>query len=197
MRPTFLSLFGLTFLFAAYHQPSLSQDAEVVRAVQHIDTTPPLITKVQMNSVLLAIQDEVYDYENQKKFYRVGITRGTGTQVVTTIPVYIRPMLDKDGGGEMIYKDMPYGEILRVFHLRSDGLAVLDNDPEVGFPLTEPSHLTLFMDDDEVIRDKQTWVRIAVDIADMPPQSRIAAAAKRQTSRVGFSAYLTKHASSN
>jgi len=180
-------------LFAAVSQELLrGQATSGSHAAREAEGRSGRLTRLQLDSLILAIQDEVYDYRCEKQFYRIGVSSGTGTQMVTKLRVYIRPDLDQNGAGEMIYKDMPYGEILRVFHFRSDGLAVLDNDPELGFPITEPSHLTLFMDDDEVIRDKQTWVTMTMEIADTPPMSRVVEAAKRQQARVGFSAYLSK-----
>jgi hypothetical protein len=193
MKNAMKILFVLTFLVITYSGLILGQDAPSHHTVKQGVPEPQKLTEKQVDNLLLAIQDEVYDYGFEKKFYRVGITTGTGTGLTTEIAVYIRPYLDKGGGGEMIYKEMPYGEILRVFHFQSDGLAILDNDPELGFPITEPSHLTLFMDDDELCKDKRTWIRKTLEIADTPSVPRIVAGAERQQDRVGFSAYLTKH----
>ena len=181
-------------LIAAYSDVMLGQQTRSRQNTKPSASELQKLTEKQVNGLILAIQDEVYDYGFEKNFYRVGITTGSGTSVTTRVPVYIRPYLDKDGAGEIIYKDMPYGEILRVFHFQPDGMAVLDNDPEIGFPITEPSHLTLFMDDEELCNDKKTWMHKTVEIADTPSAPRIVAGAMRQQDRVGFSAFLTKHA---
>jgi hypothetical protein len=130
------------------------------------------------------VQDEIYDFGYQKQFYEVGPEPASG---VTRVPLYIQPRL-KDGEGTVIYKLMPYGEVIRNFHFNKDGLAVLEGAPDGGFPPTQPNTLTLYMDDDDVCRWKHEWVRAHFDILDTPPPQRVSEASERQEQRVGYSA---------
>ncbi len=138
----------------------------------------------QVHAVILAVQDEIYDFGYQKQFYVVGTE---STRGVTRVPLYIQPRL-KHGEGTVIYKLMPYGEVIRNFHFNKDGLAVLEGAADGGFPPTQPNTLTLYMDDDDVCRWKHEWVRAHFDILDTPPAERLGEASERQKQRVGYSA---------
>jgi len=142
------------------------------------------LTASQILAVILAVEDEIYDFGFQKQFYEVGPEPARG---VTRVPLYIQPRL-KDGEGTVIYKLMPYGEVIRSYHFNKDGLAVLEGEADGGFPPTQPNTLTLYMDDDDVCRWKQRWVRQHFDILDTPPPERIGEAGERQKRRVGYSA---------
>ena len=144
----------------------------------------PVITESQAQAVILAVEDEVYDLGYQKRFYMVGAQPARGT---TRLPIYIEPTL-KDGEGTLIYKLMPHGEVIRAFHFNKTGLAVLEGDPDGGFPPTQPNTLTLYMDDDEVCHWKHAWMRQHFDVLDVPPEQRIKDAGERQRQRLGYSA---------
>ena len=57
---------------------------------------------------------------------------------------YFKPTLNSTGTGWVIYKLMPYGQVLRMFSLRSDGVAVLYGKLRDRFPPTQPSYLTVY-----------------------------------------------------
>src|ERR1700733_6061498 len=122
------------------------------------------VTGPEAEAVVLAVEDEIYDYSHEKAFYMVGKEPVKGT---TRLPIYIEPNL-KDGRGNVIYKLMPFGEVIRQFHFRQDGLAVIEGRPDIGFPPTQPNTLTLYMDDDEVCGWKREWLRYHFDILDAP-----------------------------
>jgi hypothetical protein len=54
---------------------------------------------------------------------------------------------------------MPYGEVLRDFVIRRNGLVVLSGDPQNRFPQTQESNTkTVYLDDDKVCGMKQDWL---------------------------------------
>ena len=89
---------------------------------------------------------------------------------------------------------MPYGEVLRLFFIRKDGIVVLVGDPENRFPITQPSKLTVFMDDDEVCSMKQRWIKSSILVDEQPSLDTTEASATRQETRTGFSAWKIKDA---
>lgn len=141
------------------------------------------LTPVQAQAVILAVEDEIYDFGYQKNFYQVAAQSAPG---VTRLPLYIRPSLE-NGEGAVIYKLMPYGEVLRAFHLDKNGLAVLEGDPEGGFPPTQPNLLTVYLDDREVCQRKREWSELHFEVFDSPSAERVKEARERQTQRVGYS----------
>lgn len=141
------------------------------------------ITDEDAKAVCLAIEDEVYDRGYQKRFYMVGPEM---SHDVTSLPVYIQPAV-KNGRSTLIYKLMPYGEVIRGFHFTKDGFVVLEGDPDGGFPPTDPDMLTLYLDDDDLCRWKHSWKKYHFEIIDSPPTERIAESATRQKQRIGYS----------
>jgi hypothetical protein len=122
--------------------------------------SPPSLSSQQLEALALAIEDEIYDRSYQKRFYMVG---PEVTPDVTRLPLYATP--DADGnGGTVLYKLMPLGEVIRGFYFRKDGLAVLEGDPDNGFPPTDADTLTVYMDDDDVCRWKHTWQKYHFDV---------------------------------
>lgn len=147
------------------------------------------LTESDMKAVILAVEDEIYDHEYCKKYYNIGRCAGNRTDHwVSEVPIYISPSTDKYGYGYAIYKLMPYGEVYRLFFFRKeDGMAVLVGDSENGFPITQPSHLTIYDDDEEICRMKAEWLKRYFLVEEMPPISVYEKAANRQEKRVGFS----------
>ena len=148
------------------------------------------LNQSETNALVQAIQDEVYDYGYQGHFFPEG---GPVGDVVsdsrTRVPLYISPVLD-DGEGQAIYKLMPYGEVLRLFHVRDDGTVVLDGDPEIGFPATQPNRKTVYLKDSVVERMKREWVKSSFDVDLSPSPERVQDAVRRQKQRNdGFSAW--------
>jgi len=152
--------------------------------------TKTRLTQSETRAVVQAIQDEVYDYEYQGHFFPEGGPVGDAvSDSRTRVPLYIDPLLE-DGEGQAIYKLMPYGEVLRLFHVHEDGTIVLDGDPEVGFPATQPNRKTVYIKDAEVARMKREWVKSSFDIDLSPSTEVVQDAVRRQKQRTGgFSAW--------
>ena len=136
-----------------------------------------------------AVQDEIYDYEYQGHFFPEG---GPVGEVLsnsrTRVPLYIDPVI-VDGEGQAIYKLMPYGEVLRLFHVHNDGLVVLDGDPELGFPASQPNRQTVYLKDSDLDRMKHDWLKSSFDVDLSPGQETVQNAVRRQKQRTGFSAW--------
>jgi hypothetical protein len=99
--------------------------------------------------------------------------------------VYLNPELKGGNVGWVIYKLMPYGQVLRMYTLRSDGLAVLYGKLSNRFPPTEPSYLTVYMSDDQLCRLEHEWAKYQVRISTSPSPTLLQEAIRRQRARVG------------
>lgn len=141
-----------------------------------------------------AVEDEIYDYGYYKNFYQIGENIGTPTHWIARTRIYINPVYNSaDKHGEVIYKLMPYGQIYRLFYIEADDRIVLDGDPQNHFPITQPSHQTVFMDSDEVCRFEQTWMKDFFVVDTEPSLGMIRGAAQRQKARTGFSDWEYEH----
>jgi len=152
------------------------------------------INPAQVRALKEAITDEIYDYGYEGSFFPEGGPVGQAvTESETRVPLYVNPAI-KNGEGEVIYKLMPYGEVFRIFHLHANGLVVLDGDPEIGFPATQPDRKTVYMDDSTLASMRADWARVSFEIF-LNPQSRVLQKAiERQKLRNnGFSAWETRH----
>jgi hypothetical protein len=179
--PTLILLLALTFgVYRAVPQSEAKHEVESARQLRQEDTS----------AVVTAIQDEIYDYSQEKSYFRHGSPAKSIPGRIAKVSVYINPHLAADGMGEAIYNDLPYGEILRAFHVQPTGMVVLTGGPQIGFPVTQPSHLTEFMEKDELSDDKAQWFHAELIIQDNPSKSTLVQAARRQIKRVGFSHYL-------
>jgi len=148
------------------------------------------ISDSELRAVIQAVEDEIYDYGYQKKFYHLGENVADATSTVrTSMHIYIDPEIDStDESGRVIYKLMPYGEVLRDFIKRRNGLVVLSGDPQNGFPQTqESSTKTVYLDDAEVCGMKHDWIKSNFVVDDSPSPERVQDAANRQKLRTGFS----------
>jgi hypothetical protein len=151
-------------------------------------TKKTTVTQPETRKIVQAIQDEVYDYEYEGHYFPEG---GPVGDVVsssrTRVPLYIDPTIE-DGEGQLIYKLMPYGEVLRLFHVHDDGTVVLDGDPEIGFPASQPNRKTVYLKDDDVCRMKHEWLRSSFEVDLSPSPERVQDAVRRQKQRNdGFS----------
>ena len=146
------------------------------------------ITDAEVKAVIQAVEDEIYDYGYEENYYQFGEEVQSDPQYyIHRVPIYIRPEIE-DRGGEVIYELLPYGEVFRSFDIRKDGLAVLEGNPENGFPQSdEYSRKTLWMDDAAVFRMKQHWLKHSFDVDASANEKTIDAAARRQKLRTGFS----------
>lgn len=145
------------------------------------------ITRSQIKTVELAIEDEVYDYGYEKDYAGTGKNgAASGDKWISGMPLYIEPRI-KDGGGTVIYTLKPYGEIYRAFYLRDDGLVVLDGDPEFEFPPTDVSFKTKYMNSDRLARLKRNWLHVSFSINTDPDIKTVRQAAVREKERTGYS----------
>lgn len=110
-------------------------------AVLGIQQGPTQLARPRAEAVVLAVEDEIYDFGYEKDFEMVGPEVSPG---ITRVPAYITPAL-QDGAGHVIYKLMPYGEVYRRFYFNKKGLAVLEGAADSGFRPTEPNLLTLYL----------------------------------------------------
>jgi hypothetical protein len=146
------------------------------------------VTAPEVKAVIQAVEDEIYDYGQHGEFYQIGDNLGTPQHWKSRMRIYINPEYDlEDGVGQVIYKFMPYGEILRFFFLEGDGKVELDGDPHNRFPPTQPSLQTVYMDDQKVCRMKQSWLKRFFVIDVSPTPEIIQQAARRQKLRTGYS----------
>ncbi len=140
---------------------------------------PSSLTPVQVSAVVQAIEDEIYVRGYYREYFDVGEHL---TAYRRRLPVYIQAEL-ANGRGWVVYKLMPMGEVLRMFYLRKDGLAILHGDPDKGFPPTQPDFLTVYMDDEDLCRLKREWHKAYFVIDTHPSEARLRDAAKRQALR--------------
>jgi hypothetical protein len=156
------------------------------------------LTPAEVQSVEHAVQDEIYDYEYFGSSYQIGQNIGTPEHWISRLHIYINPVYDAaDDHGEVIYKLMPYGQVYRLFFLDSKNGVQLDGDPQNKFPITQPSHLTVYMDEDDVCRDERKWMKSFFTIDTAASPAIIQAASKRQKSRTGFSYWEHEHEHDN
>jgi hypothetical protein len=163
--------------------PSSAQGATKIR-----------LTPSETKALVQAVQDEIYDREYQGHFFPEGGPVGDIiSESRTRVPLYVDPVLE-DGEGEAIYKLMPYGEVLRLFHVHDDGTIVLDGDPELGFPASQPNRKTVYIKDGDVDRMKREWVKSSFEIDLSPSPETIQEVVRRQKQRTGgFSAWEFAH----
>jgi hypothetical protein len=152
------------------------------------------LTPSETKALVQAVQDEIYDREYQGHFFPEGGPVGDIiSESRTRVPLYVDPVLE-DGEGEAIYKLMPYGEVLRLFHVHDDGMIVLDGDPELGFPASQPNRKTVYIKDGEVDRMKRAWMKSSFEIDLSPTPEAVQDVVRRQKQRNGgFSAWEFAH----
>lgn len=152
-------------------------------------THPPErdISQAEVRAVIQAVQDEIYDYGYEEDY---AIDRNgqstSGTEREIPLSLYLRPQVEH-GEGAVIYVLNGYGEVYRLYHLRPDGLVVLDGDPELGFPPTQPSRKVIFMDAPYVKQLKARWRKESFFVEAAPSRGAVRDAAKRQKERTGYS----------
>jgi hypothetical protein len=148
------------------------------------------VTQSETKALVQAIEDEIYDREYQGYFFPEGGPVGDViSESKTRVPLYVDPVVE-DGEGEAIYKLMPYGEVVRLFHVHNDGTIVLDGDPELGFPASQPNRKTVYIEDRAVNRMKRDWVKSSFQIDLTPSPETIQDVIRRQKQRTGgFSAW--------
>jgi len=174
-----ISAFLSVSLLLIASSPSSAQGATKMR-----------LTQSETKALVQAVQDEIYDREYQGYFFPEGGPVGDViSESRTRVPLYVDPVVE-DGEGQAIYKLMPYGEVLRLFHVHDDGMIVLDGDPELGFPASQPNRKTVYIKDDDVDRMKRESVKSSFEIVLSPSPETIQDVVRRQKQRTGgFSAW--------
>jgi len=151
--------------------------------------TDERVTPIDAQAVTLAIQDEMYDEGCQG--YVADLADEHQGENTSRMHVYIQPALRTGTGavgkgeGWLIYKFRPLGEVFRLFWFKPGGLVMLGGHPEWNFPPTEPSYLTIYMDDDELCKFKREWLKVSFTIDLKPSQQRLREAIARQKIRWG------------
>ncbi len=176
-------LFTLVFAFGG-----------LMSAAQTCKTGNCRITNKQIESVLQAVRDENYDYGYYDKFWGFETAGPNGPRA--EFHIYINPGLTPAVGGDegiIIYKYLPFGEVIRPFIVDTEGNAYLTGSPDSGFGWTRPEGNTIYMDDEEVIKDKQQSIRVPFSIELKPSRRLILETATRQKMRTGSSKWELKH----
>ena len=152
------------------------------------------LTQSATKALVQAVQDEIYDRGYQGNFFPEGGPVGDLISASRTrVPLYVDPVVE-GGEGQVIYKLMPYGEVLRLFHLHDDGMIELDGDPELGFPASQPNRKTVYLKDDDLERLKHEWSRSSFEIDLWPSPEAVQDVVRRQKRRTGgFSAWEFVH----
>jgi len=138
------------------------------------------LTATDEEAVEQAIVDEIYAHHLEGYVADVG-KQQSGS--VYELNAYFKPTLNSNNAGWVVYKLMPYGQVLRMFTLRSDGVAVLYGKLRDRFPPTQPSYLTVYMDDDELFRFETNALKAHLDVSLKPSAKRVAQALARQKGR--------------
>lgn len=141
---------------------------------------PRPLTPADKKAVEQAIVDEIYLNDLEGYGFDVGKQISDSRYELNA---YFKPTLNSENAGWVIYKLMPYGEVYRMFYIRSDGLAVLFGKLRDRFPPTQPSYLTVYIDDDELCRMKTEWQKGRLTVELKPSADRLAEARARQQKR--------------
>ncbi len=168
----------IALLFLAVSQGVCQQEHKDSSDEKSLNTRP--LSPTDKRAVVQAIVDEMYVNNLQGYGFDVGKQNSDSTYELTA---YFKPTLRSDRVGWIIHKLMPYGEVLRLFSLRDDGVAVLYGKLRDRFPPTQPSYLTVYMDDEELCQSKKNWSREHFTVELKPSADRIAEARTRQEKR--------------
>jgi hypothetical protein len=173
------SIISITFalLFLACSQ--VVGQEQKARADDKSDYARPL-SQADKDAVVQAIIDEMYVNNLQPYVIDVGKELSRSEYQLN---VYFKPSLNKDNVGWVIYKLMPYGQVYRLFSMRSDGLAILYGKLRDHFPPTQPSYLTVYMDEDELCQIEREWQKGYFTVQLKPNVDRVAEARARQKNR--------------
>lgn len=167
----------LALLFFALSQ-GVGQERNAGSAVRSDNARS--LSQTDKDAVVQAILDEMYADNLQPYIIDVGKELSPS---VYQLNIYFKPTLNKDNAGWVIYKLMPYGQVYRLFSIRSDGLAILYGKLRDRFPPTQPSYLTVYMDDDELCQMERDWEKGHFTVQLKPSAERLAQAGARQKKR--------------
>lgn len=178
-----LSITTVAAALAADSSPQKTQQRGVPSSAAHRAAVVRPVTQHDIDAVLLAIQDEIYAGGCAPEFADIG-KEVSGGERTNQINVFFDRSFH-DGYSWVIYKFWPFGEVNRMYWVDKEGLAHLAGHPDWDFPPTEPSYLTVYMGDRELIHLKSTWERVPLDIQLSPSAQRIHQAEQRQLERGG------------
>lgn len=139
------------------------------------------IREMEINAVIEAIQDEIYDLKLEKYVNDIG-TRSPNNRNQYSVNVYFQPEIIDESRSWVIYKLMPDGEILRMYEIGRSGRIYLHGKPG-EFRMTQPDYPTVFMDDDELCKLKHDWMKRDYTVNTDPSAELVAAARARQRAR--------------
>ncbi len=136
-----------------------------------------MVSDADIRAVVGAIKDEIYANGYYTAYIDVGAEK---------VPVYVNPKIENNMVW-VIYKLMPFGEILRGVVVSPDKrLAFLHRDPQLGFPASDGAAMkTVYLNDDDVIERKTTWRRVYISIDLKPSPKQLEEARQRQKLRYG------------
>jgi hypothetical protein len=149
----------------------------------------------EIDQILLAVQDEIYDYGYQDEFWGFATSGEKGK--IAQYNVYVTPIAQWNSNswqGQIIYKYPPFGEIIRSFFIGKDmkSLVALGSTPGSGFSWNQPDTQTIYADDDEICKFKQTWLKTSFSFELEPSPDVLKQAYSRQVRRKGVSHYGKK-----
>ncbi|MGH7017280.1 MAG: hypothetical protein ACRED8_09375 [Caulobacteraceae bacterium] len=113
------------------------------------------VTPVIEQKIVRAVETEIYQRGDEGYFGDIGVPAGPGLH---RLAIFIRPTINNREGW-VIYKFMPFGQIIRMYVLDSKGGVTLHGDPTNGFPPTQPDYMTVYMDSDQLCRLEHEWIR--------------------------------------
>jgi hypothetical protein len=147
-------------------------------------------TTGEVAAIVQAVEDEIYDWGYENGYTGIGNTGAITSP--TDVAIFITPDLDDEDSGSVVYKFMPFGEVLRRFGFRPDGLAVLWGNPWNEFPASQPDTKTIYLDDDDICAFKQRALRATFTVDPDVSRARREEAARRQVIRLGSSQLLER-----
>jgi len=139
--------------------------------------------KGPFNQIIQAVEDEIYVNGFYSYYGDMGTPGDDESEHILNI--YFGPVVSGNHGW-VIYKLMPKGEVYRMYQIRVDESIVLYGDPEHRFPPTQPSYMTVYMDDDVLCKLKRDWVRKTFKISTKPTQDTLNQARARHPKRSEF-----------
>jgi hypothetical protein len=167
----------LALLFLALSQ--VVGQEQKARTDDKSDNARPL-SQADKDAVIQAIVDEMY--VNNLHPYVIDVGKELSRSEYQ-LNIYFKPSLNKNNVGWVIYKLMPYGQVYRLFSMRTDGLAILYGKLQDHFPPTQPSYLTVYMDDDELCQIERDWQKGHFTVQIEPTADAISEARARQKKR--------------
>ena len=135
----------------------------------------------EIQAVIQAIEDEIYDLNLEMYFFDLG-GHIKGKPAIVNVNVYFQPEVIDNSRSWVIYKLMPGGEVYRMYEIGRSGRIYLFLKPG-EFRITQPSYPTVYMDDDDLCQLKHEWTRRQFVVDTNPSKELVEAARTRQRDR--------------